>query len=284
MIQTLWPKLCDVLYQLPKPQRELKELFLAYVEASFGGPRPLPMEFANYAKDQGLPLIQTLPSSLGASSLSPPSEGLANNGLITGVAFSNIFKDDDKSWNEVILQRKWQIEQNLHIIMRHAVVKYGRGLVEEEKVGMGAAVARIQCVTVLPDDISERNYSVVKMAAAAIADHLRAAGADEALLDKVMVGAAWKGSLCLLLEAPECLIHKLFDGIAASTDNGISLSSTMTLSSLTPAFTVRGFQGRSPPQTQDKSADIKLWTTDNVNLLCPMSPRARGRIFAGGAS
>lgn len=242
-------------------------------------------------------------------------------GELLGVDFYGAYMDERDEWNDVIIKRKEHIEMQLKKLERFGTLTAGKPQISVQSIqrnGMERAVVRLECEFDIRKDLETKEFIRVKQICQSIAGFLKDAGASESELDSIMIGAAWKGSLYLLLEAPTSIFYLLFKELsrgakrltiqeklvvegskskaprgrfpALVSDLKSTRFETVNLVAIAPAFLVRiplplieeFHKCVVSRQRQSDNLDAVSWNEQGVILLMPTSEASLAKLVLGG--
>jgi len=197
--------------------------------------------------------------------------------------------DKDHDWNEAVARNKDHINAELHGLLRHGEQigtqpKLITKQVKDEH-GNELVAVRLQCEVELRNDLSCDEIRRIKRICSNIARLLRSAGADDALLKRIMIGGFWRGSICILLQAPSDLITLLFSLWATSVRKCSTLelgdkNDPLQLIGMAPVFSIETKVSRTKfqhilPERVDSlttgRADVLIVKIGKVAALLPRS-------------
>ena len=223
--------------------------------------------------------------SLGTESSS------VSKGSVIGVEFSGANMDERAGWTEYIIKSKRHIEKLLDNLLRYGDLVYGETSITVERIqsnGRERTAVNLDCEIELREDLPLRDDERVREICRKIARFLRRAGATEDELEDLMIGAAYKGSLVILLEAPRSAFFRLFsEFVKGGKQILLSESDRLSIVAIAPAFLVTGPFSLLQEKEEccwrsEEKPDAVLWKEQDLSLIIPTAGGALHKLMTSG--
>jgi len=216
---------------------------------------------------------------------------------VVGVDFNVALRDMDQEWAKNIVRSKGIIDEQIKILLKRTQKFVGEdeepwecGEIEYVEEGQRElAVVTLLVDIELEGKLGGKDRRKIQRCCESIAKVLRESGVPDSMLQNIMLGNIWKGSLHLLLNSPAGIFGKLLS-LWLKAEMRLPLGDDTFLVSVVPAFLFRvsslarvHFRKLLSFRQLERKKDVLQIRQNHVTFLVWASPAASGRVSSGVA-